>query len=170
MRWYQHWFQVYQSTVRWISAWAFLRARQRKYGQTCGENPRKRPKRAWEHPTRRVRYRIVAMLCPWQGLCYNHRAVERAWKQEAASIASERDAAVSAAAASASHDPRKAAEENRSANVDRVAVAADVDRTTVSTSEDASRYCPVCSRRLESKRCKLICPECGYYMSCADYY
>ena len=36
--------------------------------------------------------------------------------------------------------------------------------------EDASRYCPVCSQRLESRRCMLICPVCGYYMSCADYY
>jgi len=36
--------------------------------------------------------------------------------------------------------------------------------------EDASRYCPVCSHRLESRRCKLICTVCGYYMSCADYY
>jgi hypothetical protein len=36
--------------------------------------------------------------------------------------------------------------------------------------EDASRYCPVCSHRLESRRCKLICGTCGYYMSCADYY
>ena len=36
--------------------------------------------------------------------------------------------------------------------------------------EDVSRYCPVCSQRLESRRCKLICPVCGYYMSCADYY
>jgi hypothetical protein len=36
--------------------------------------------------------------------------------------------------------------------------------------EDASRFCPVCSQRLESRRCKLICNVCGYYMSCADYY
>ena len=35
--------------------------------------------------------------------------------------------------------------------------------------EDASRYCPVCSQRLESRRCKLICNLCGYYMSCSDY-
>jgi hypothetical protein len=35
---------------------------------------------------------------------------------------------------------------------------------------DASRFCPVCSQRLESGRCKLICNVCGYYMSCADYY
>jgi hypothetical protein len=31
-------------------------------------------------------------------------------------------------------------------------------------------YCPVCSRCLEESKCKLICPQCGYYMSCSDYY
>jgi methionyl-tRNA synthetase len=31
-------------------------------------------------------------------------------------------------------------------------------------------YCPVCSLRLEQRKCKLFCPQCGYYMSCADYY
>jgi hypothetical protein len=31
-------------------------------------------------------------------------------------------------------------------------------------------YCPVCSTRLESQKCKLFCSQCGYYMSCADYY
>jgi hypothetical protein len=31
-------------------------------------------------------------------------------------------------------------------------------------------FCPVCSSRLESRKCKLLCPACGYYMSCADYY
>jgi Zn finger protein HypA/HybF involved in hydrogenase expression len=31
-------------------------------------------------------------------------------------------------------------------------------------------WCPVCSARLEQKQCKLFCPRCGYYMSCADYY
>jgi hypothetical protein len=36
--------------------------------------------------------------------------------------------------------------------------------------EDASRFCPVCSQRLESRHCKLVCNICGYYMSCADYY
>ncbi|HKM82278.1 MAG TPA: hypothetical protein VJY15_15115 [Candidatus Acidoferrum sp.] len=36
--------------------------------------------------------------------------------------------------------------------------------------EDASRFCPICSQRLESRHCKLICNVCGYYMSCADYY
>jgi hypothetical protein len=31
-------------------------------------------------------------------------------------------------------------------------------------------YCPVCSSRLASRKCKLFCQTCGYYMSCADYY
>jgi hypothetical protein len=31
-------------------------------------------------------------------------------------------------------------------------------------------YCPVCSKRLEQRKCKLFCGQCGYYMSCADYY
>jgi hypothetical protein len=31
-------------------------------------------------------------------------------------------------------------------------------------------YCPVCSRRLAERKCKLFCGQCGYYMSCADFY
>ena len=31
-------------------------------------------------------------------------------------------------------------------------------------------YCPVCSRRLTARKCKLFCETCGYYMSCSDYY
>jgi hypothetical protein len=31
-------------------------------------------------------------------------------------------------------------------------------------------YCPICSRRLAEIKCKLLCKQCGYYMSCADYY
>jgi hypothetical protein len=35
---------------------------------------------------------------------------------------------------------------------------------------EAMLYCPVCSMKLESRKCKLFCAQCGYYMSCADYY
>jgi len=31
-------------------------------------------------------------------------------------------------------------------------------------------YCPRCSARLETRSCKRVCPDCGYYMSCSDYY
>lgn len=33
-----------------------------------------------------------------------------------------------------------------------------------------SQLCPTCGSRLTGHRCKLICAQCGYYMSCADYY
>jgi len=36
--------------------------------------------------------------------------------------------------------------------------------------ELALSYCPSCSTRLASRSCKLICPGCGYYMSCSDFY
>jgi len=35
--------------------------------------------------------------------------------------------------------------------------------------EQAMLFCPVCSVRLASRKCKLFCEQCGYYMSCADY-
>jgi hypothetical protein len=37
------------------------------------------------------------------------------------------------------------------------------------SSDEPMLYCPVCSLRLEERKCKLFCPQCGYYMSCADY-
>ncbi len=80
-------------------------------------------------------------------LCYNRRAVERAAKCESAPVQAEpaQTAAQSAAPLQSSPSP-------------------------VARTEDPSSYCPVCSQRLESRRCKLICSVCGYYMSCADYY
>jgi hypothetical protein len=36
--------------------------------------------------------------------------------------------------------------------------------------EEAMLYCPVCSRKLAQRKCKLFCEQCGYFMSCADYY
>jgi len=53
---------------------------------------------------------------------------------------------------------------------DSLEVASQASQLPGLRNEDPSRYCPVCSQRLESRRCKLICSVCGYYMSCADYY
>jgi len=36
--------------------------------------------------------------------------------------------------------------------------------------EFASNYCPRCAARLAARSCKLVCPSCGYYMSCSDFY
>ena len=44
------------------------------------------------------------------------------------------------------------------------------DAGTPPGKEYAMLYCPICSVSLEGLKCKLFCPQCGYYMSCADYY
>ncbi len=80
-------------------------------------------------------------------LCYNHPAVEHAAKW---------------GLARAQAEPAQAAVQS--------AVSLQHGQSAAAPSEDPSRYCPVCSQRLESRRCKLICSVCGYYMSCADYY
>jgi hypothetical protein len=36
--------------------------------------------------------------------------------------------------------------------------------------EEPMLYRPVCSTRLAELKCKLMCCQCGYYLSCADYY
>lgn len=35
--------------------------------------------------------------------------------------------------------------------------------------EFANQFCPVCSTRLESHRCKMVCRHCGYFMSCSEF-
>ena len=81
------------------------------------------------------------------GMCYNRRAVKQDGKQE---MVPESFPGAAVAESPASQMP--------------------ADKAAVEVQEDPSRFCPVCSQRLESRRCKLVCGVCGYYMSCADYY
>jgi hypothetical protein len=81
------------------------------------------------------------------GLCYNQKAVKHTGQQEIALAAAK---GVMVGESGPSAQPASG--------------------TSAHRQEDASRYCPVCSQRLESRRCKLVCNVCGYYMSCADYY
>src|ERR1700674_3435723 len=80
------------------------------------------------------------------GMCYNHRAVEHGAKRGVVPVSMEPAEAVSGKAAQKTPCP-----------------CLDTGH------EVASRHCALCSQQLESRRSKLICGVCGYYMSCADY-
>ena len=107
-------------------------------------------------------------------MCYNRRAVERAAKHGLPSAGPKPATAASSEAAPQPDGSSVAAKNHLSAPAerpeDRSAAAEPEGRSEVVREEHALLYCPVCSQRLESRRCKLICQVCGYYMSCADYY
>ena len=44
-----------------------------------------------------------------------------------------------------------------------------VPSATVADTGFPVQFCPVCSKRLESWRCKMVCPRCAYFMSCSEF-
>ena len=38
------------------------------------------------------------------------------------------------------------------------------------TPGEVMQVCPNCSTELRDKSCKLICPLCGFFLSCSDFY
>jgi len=35
---------------------------------------------------------------------------------------------------------------------------------------EVGQYCPTCGAKLKDRGCKLKCDQCGFFLSCSDFY
>jgi len=35
---------------------------------------------------------------------------------------------------------------------------------------EPGQYCPTCGAKLKDRGCKLKCEQCGFFLSCSDFY